>query len=258
MTTLDDDLITLSKLSDYRKRAAKLRNDGQQAVKRITSQASAKLIGWRTSDDEVETALLVLMQSGDVAKRRENTETSRLVEQIRELTLEELFGRKGKGPSAKEELSTVPVLVAARAMHALVATSKYAFSKATLLCYYRIVREIYSADSPDWSTGGAKAGNGGESTAFMTGECVRAVSAFARTHRQTSTFFRRTFEMYRRVEHLRRFDETGKWRDAEVELAGDDVGGAPELDDADARPRVRTAAARSARRTARAGPAPAP
>lgn len=220
MATLDDDLITLSKLSDYRKRAARLRNDGQQAVDRIANQASAKLAGWRTSGDKVETALLVLVRRGDVTKGPEDTETSKLVEWLRELTLEELFGLKGKDPAADEEVAPVPVLVAARAMHALVATSKYAFSKATLRCYYRIVREIYSADSPDWSTGGAKAGNGGESTAFMTGECVRAVSAFARTHRQTSYFFKTTFEMYRRREHLRKLDETGRWRDAEIERAG--------------------------------------
>lgn len=220
MPTLDDDLITLSKLSDYRKRATKLRTDGRQAINRITSQASAKLAGWRTSDDEVETALLALVQRGDVAKRRENTEASKIVERLRELTLEDLFGLKGKGPSVKEELSTVPVLIASSAMHALTATSKYAFSKTTLLCYYRIVREIYSADSPDWSTGGAKAGNGGESTAFMTGECVRAVSSFVRTHKHTSSFFKRTFEMYRRREHLSKLDEAGKWRDAEIERAG--------------------------------------
>jgi len=220
MTTLDEDLITLSKLDDYRKRAKKLRDEGQQAVKRITSQTSAKLVGWRTSDDEVETALVVLVQSEDVAKKQESKETSKLIERIRDLTLEELFGLKGKGPSAREELTTVPVLVATRAMHALIATSKYAFSKATLLCYYRVVREMYSADSPDWSTGGAKAGNGGESTAFMTGECVRAVSAFARTHRQTSTFFRRTSVLYRRRQQLLRLNEIGKWRDAEMERAG--------------------------------------
>lgn len=220
MKTLDDDLNTLSRLNDYRKRAKKLRSDGHKALKSITSQQSANFNGWRTSDDEVEMALVVLVQSRDVAKRREEEEVSELVEKLRGLTLKDLFGVKGEGPSSKEELATVPVLVATRAMHALVTTSKYAFSKATLLCYYRIVREIYSADSPDWSTGGAKAGNGGESTAFMTGECVRAISALARTHKQTASFFRRTYEMYQRREQLLSLEGIEQWRDAEIERVG--------------------------------------
>ena len=220
MNTLDDDLNTLSKLNDYRKRAKKLRSDGQKALKSITSQTSANDSGWRTSDDEVETALVVLVQSADVVKRRENEEVSELVEKLKGLTLKDLFGVKGEGPSTKEEHTTVPVLVATRSMHALVATSKYAFSKTALLCYYRIVREIYSADSPDWSTGGAKAGNGGESTAFMTGECVRAISAFARTHKQTAAFFKRTYQMYQRREQLLKLEGVEQWRDAEIERVG--------------------------------------
>lgn len=220
MRTLGDDLDTLSTLSDYRKRAKKLWDDGQQALKRVTAQEAAKGSGWRTSDDEVETALVVLIQSKDVVKKREDTGISSLVARLRGLKLEDLFGMKLKDSSAEEDHEMVPLLVATRAMHALAATSKYAFSKAALLCYYRIVREIYSADSPDWSTGGAKAGNGGESTAFITGECVRAISAFARTHHQTSVFFRRTHDLYRRRGQLRKLDSIGQWRDVEVERAG--------------------------------------
>ena len=196
MKTLDDDLNTLLKLSDSRKHAQKLWNDGLQALERISSRDVAGLGNWRMSNDEVESALVALVQNRDVTKTR-GKQVSSFVEGIANLRLEELFGMRLEASSPPEvsfydsqEHEKVPVLVAARAMHALVASSKHAFTPATLRCYYRIVRELYSADSPDWSTGGVRAGNGGESTAFMTGESVRAISALARTHRQTATFFR--------------------------------------------------------------------
>lgn len=225
MNTLDDDLITLSKLSDSRKRAKNLWNDGLQALERISSRDVAGSGSWRMSNDEVESALVALVQNRDVTKIR-GDKSSSFVEGIANLRLEELFGvRLEASPREvsfydREEHEKVPVLVAARAMHALVASSKHAFTPATLRCYYRIVRELYSADSPDWSTGGVRAGNGGESTAFMTGESVRAISALARTHRQTATFFRSTYELYQRREHLRKLSELKKWHDAEIERAG--------------------------------------
>jgi adenylate kinase family enzyme len=105
-------------------------------------------------------------------------------------------------------------------MQALVGTSKDAFSKTTLLCYYRIVRELYSADSPDWSSGGARAGNGGESTAFITGECIRAVATFARTHNRTSEFFKRTYDLHQRREQLRKLADLEHWCINEIERVG--------------------------------------
>ncbi|HEX8161465.1 MAG TPA: ATP-binding protein [Pyrinomonadaceae bacterium] len=233
MKTLDDDLITLSKLSDSRKRARKLWSDGLQALKKIPDREAADSEGWRMSDDAVESALLALVQNRDVTKRRgggggssADKEESFFVKEIANLTLEELTGPwAGASPAGasfydRQEHEKVPVLVAARAMHALVVSSTHAFTPASLLCYYRIVRELYSADSPDWSTGGARAGNGGESTAFMTGESVRAISALARTHRQTATFFRSTHELYLRREHLLKLSDLGRWRDAEIERTG--------------------------------------
>lgn len=225
MKTLDDDLNTLSKLSDSRKRAKKLWNDGLQALETISSREVADSGGWRMSYDDVESALVALVQSRDVTKIRDGKDSS-FVKRIANLKLEELFGVQLEisPPEAsfynRNEHEKVPVLVAARAMHALVVSSKHAFTPASLRCYYRIVRELYSADSPDWSTGGARAGNGGESTAFMTGESVRAISALARTHRQTATFLRSTYKLYRRREHLRKLSDLKKWHDAEMERAG--------------------------------------
>lgn len=226
MNMLDDELETLSKLSDYRKRAKQLRDDGLKALERITGQDIALDGSWRMSGDEVESALVTLVQNRNMVKRREQDEDSPFLTELTNLRLEKLFGLtlEASPPKAvhgtREDHEKVAVLVATRAMHALIVSSKHAFSTATMLCYYRIVRELYSADSPDWSTGGIRAGNGGESTAFMTGEAVRAISALARTHRQTSTFFRSTYYLHQRREHLRKLSELEKWRDVELERVG--------------------------------------
>lgn len=227
MKTLDEELETLSKLSDQRKRAKELRDDGLRALERFTSQKGAGDGSWRVIGDEIESALVALVQSRDVTTKKPADEPdSAFVKTLMELRLDDLFGTKLEPPAPKansdekRDDEKVPVMVATRAMQALIASSKHAFSPASLLCYYRIVRELYSADSPDWSTGGAKAGNGGESSAFMTGESVRAISALARTHQQTADFLSSTYKLFQRSEQLRNWDELEKWRDVEMERTG--------------------------------------
>lgn len=214
MKTLESELSTLARLDDYRKQARDLRDRGHETLLQLTSQRDAPESPWRVSGDEVETALVVKVQSKD-RKPQEGKKAARKDQFIKRLTdvrLEDLF--------AEEDRERVPVLGAARIMQALVGTSSCAFSKTTLLCYYRIIRELYSADSPDWSSGGAKAGNGGESTAFITGECMRAIATFARTHHRTSIFFKRTYDLHRRREQLRKLESIDHWCVNEIERVG--------------------------------------
>ena len=89
---------------------------------------------------------------------------------------------------AENELS---VLVAANVLRALVAQPGAAFSKTAMLCYYWIIRELYSADRSDWNIGGARAAPGGLVTAFTTGECIRALLSFEDALRNTGNFIGR-------------------------------------------------------------------
>lgn len=214
MKTLESDLGTLAKLDNYRKHARTLRDRGHETLMQLAGQRAAPDDPWRVSDDEVERALVVKVQSKDYEPQqsKQSVIKGQFVKRLNDVRLEELFD--------EEDRERVPVLGAARTMQALVGASKYAFSKATLLCYYRIIRELYSADSPDWSSGGAKAGNGGESTAFITGECMRAVSSFARTHYRTSIFFKRTYDLHRRREQLRKLESIDHWCVNEIERVG--------------------------------------
>jgi hypothetical protein len=137
--------------------------------------------GWEEPGDLLEDALLIKA----LCYRGAEPLSENLIGPLEATTLEKALGL---------EPDQVPVLRAARALQALVSAPDSAFSAATLFFYYRIIREIYSADSPDWSTGGARAGEGGVATAFVTGECVRAILGFARTLEQTGNF---VMEIYR-------------------------------------------------------------
>jgi hypothetical protein len=92
--------------------------------------------------------------------------------------------------------STVPVLVAARAMHALVGRAETVFHRATMICYYRIVRELYFAVQPDWIIGAARANAGSDASAFVTGECIRAILAFENSIKRAVVFFRNTRDLH--------------------------------------------------------------
>ena len=98
--------------------------------------------------------------------------------------------------------STVPVLTAARVMHALVGRAETVFTRATMVCYYRIVRELYFAWQPDWIIGAARANVGGSASAFVTSECIRAIRAFENTINRTVAFFRNTRDLWDKHQRL--------------------------------------------------------
>lgn len=133
-------------------------------------------------------------------------------------------GTETRSPSKRgprSDVDEVPVLLAARAMQALVPSAQHTFSRATMLCYYRIIREICIADSPDWNAGGARAGVGGEVTAYVTAECIRAVLMLERSIRGTADFLRATDKFYRYALFLKNVQGTflAKWREVEAERA---------------------------------------
>jgi hypothetical protein len=75
--------------------------------------------------------------------------------------------------------SRVEVFQAVRVFQSLIRSPESFFLKGSILAYYRIVRELHSVAEPNWFIGAARASEGGVPTAFMTGECTRAINAFA-------------------------------------------------------------------------------
>ncbi|HEV7902420.1 MAG TPA: ATP-binding protein [Pyrinomonadaceae bacterium] len=199
---------------------------------------------WITSGNVVEAALLVRVQnhrdmSDEDKDNDEASASAELNERLESITLKSLFpsmkktievmsgqdGRdtdeyidirvhkKGLGGSDTVNVterfiefvdSTVPVLTAGRVMHALVGRAETVFSRATMICYYRIVRELYLAAQPDWVIGAARANAGGDASAFVTSECIRAILAFENSIIRTVAFFRNTRDLLRKHEQLQK------------------------------------------------------
>ncbi|HEY0323558.1 MAG TPA: ATP-binding protein [Pyrinomonadaceae bacterium] len=223
MLDLKDALDALYELNELRDRAKELREQGRLALTDIkdaeansdshdkSKSAWQELRArWIRSENSVENALLMKVQnhkdlSEDDKENDESEAENSFKDRLEKIDLEDLFptsayelqeGDEGRGDHA------IPVLVAARAMQALVTRSETVFSKATLLCYYRIVEELYMAAPPDWTIGAARAGTGGNTSAFITGECIRAIFAFEDAMKRTVTFFQQTHRLLGRYKLL--------------------------------------------------------
>lgn len=238
MPALQDGLEALSELDELRNRARQWKEEGLAALNVVANVRDASWNGWHLpaaldesgnpmatrpewhgSGGAIEAAMLVRVQNK--ARRNDGSPALTLLSRLRHLTLRrDLLELEREDGARRSDVAEVPVLLAARAMQSLVASSTDTFSKATMLCYYRIIREIYVADSPDWNAGGARAGVGGEVTAYVTGECIRAVLMLERSFKQTAEFFRATDEFYRYTRFLRDGGAVDLWADVESERAG--------------------------------------
>src|SRR5215213_4851291 len=212
---------------------------------------------WITSGNLVEVALLVRVQShrdmSDDDRENDTAVASKpLMDKLKEVKLKSLFPSLSKTITPmnegedengveyqdvrifKDRLpnrdglitekyiefvdSTVPVLMAARIMHALIGRAETVFTRATMICYYRIVRELYVAAHPDWIIGAARANAGGDASAFVTGECIRAILAFENAIIRTVAFFRNTQRLLGQHARLRRMlDDFGAGPDHPLE-----------------------------------------
>ena len=215
MRRLEDEIDTLIALDKHRERARELLEQGMESLAAIDDNgalqhdgegdSSPTGSGWHRSTGRIEAAMLVRVQN------KHGQASQPLMEALRTLEL----GKHLLTPDPDR----IPVLLAARAMQALIASSEETFSRSTLLCYYRIIREIYVADSPDWSAGGARAGAGGEATAYVTGECIRAILMLARTLRNTAAFFQQSHRLFRHSRDLERIPLPREWKRVESERA---------------------------------------
>jgi hypothetical protein len=208
MMRLEDEISDLEALDKHRATVRKLLERGRDAL--VGLDADAGTTAWDSSEGPIERALLVKAQN----RIKLRSAVPAMVEKIRATRLVHDLLDEGIAEVR------IPVLLATRLMQAMVASSEGAFTRAAMVCYYRILREIFVADSPDWSAGGARAGNGGESTAYITAQCVRAILGFVRTLEQTSAFFSETHCMYQRVKEMKRANVIDAWRNVEIHRIG--------------------------------------
>jgi hypothetical protein len=223
---LEDEIDTLRLLDDRRNRVYTLRDSGVRAISRAHSIASgggssknsldralAELWCHPTGepDDFIQPSLQYILASSRIPMSLSSVEDELkgLLEttktKLLSLSIHDLFDwpsthapRRLDGvhlpdhrdPSqvAPPNHSRVEIFQAARVFQALLQTPDTVFSKPSMLCYYRILRELYSIDAPNWMVGGARATRGGYPSAFMTGECTRGLNRFARLITDTAKF----------------------------------------------------------------------
>ncbi len=195
MRSLEEEIEELEKLDKVRIESAGMRDQGRDVLRNVQS-------GWGVSTTKIEDAY-VLKALCD----RKKSPDPQLVAKLEDLTLDEILGNS----------EGLPVMRAARSMQALAAAPDSAFSEALLAFYYQIVREIYTADAPDWRIGGARAAAGGSASAYVTGECVRAILGFARTLENTSAFVKEVQSLRRRREQLKTRAIHPRWCTVEME-----------------------------------------
>jgi hypothetical protein len=250
MHDLKEDLDDLHDLSDARTEAKKWREKGMQSLSRIkypdppvpkldairtkSPDEEDDLSRWIYANNLAEIAWLVQVVSNknmrEIRAENDVVEVRKLRVRLEGISIYNLFPEMSKPEKPDNTVAvrevessdadegsdnTVPVLVAARVLRALTADPETVFSKATMLCYYRIIRELYYADRPDWTIGAGRAGEGGRMSAFITSECIRSIFAFEKAIRRTSQYFECTLALYRRYTQLEEM----------LRLAGEKKGG---------------------------------
>jgi ATPase family associated with various cellular activities (AAA) len=171
MRTPDEQIGDVEKLHVWRQRARTLQ---KKAVEILSKRKYEAAPGWRAPGDDIEKALMLHAVRGESEQVRTRVDLTRLIKELTSITPEEL-----ECPTENVALNSdrVPVFRAASIMQALVEMPRYALSKASLSCFYRIVREFYEVVSPSWTAGAARAEEEAGASAFVTGECARALLA---------------------------------------------------------------------------------
>jgi hypothetical protein len=217
MATLDDSVLDrLSELGELRHRAKELRQQARAALAEIpktlapgkhsTRKKTYDLSSgqWVSGPHPIDLALLARVLNHRDLVDFDSRSLEDLYTKLTEHIVNSFQGRRDpETPSSGTVIDDeVPVLTAARAMHALVRKPESVFSTATMLCYYQIIRELYLAAYPNWIIGAARAGEGGRVSAFVTGECVRAILSFQNTIRETILFCETTRKLYSEYQRL--------------------------------------------------------
>ncbi|SFO05042.1 ATPase family associated with various cellular activities (AAA) [Nitrosospira briensis] len=200
---LEDYIPMLRKLDVARQRSAQLRDTGIEFLMEHLQPAEESdqppVFGtWRHEYSLVVRALLT-RHDQPFSKQEDEEKRLKLIKSVIDQLQKDEKGTLTLEKLAEHELS---VLVAASVLRALVAQPGVAFSKTAMLCYYWIIRELYSADRTDWNIGGARAAPGSLVTAFTTGECVRALLSFADALRNTGNLIAEAGDYMERTTQL--------------------------------------------------------
>ena len=192
-----DDLLVeiqgIEELNDFRDRFEKMRLFGRQALKQYVAcfvdPKCEEAKRWQISSALRHHAQVVKALS---RTRDEADAVKPLLEKIRANKIEEILGDPSDSPLFKDrnpDGSRLLYLDAAYALDALASAPEAVLAPVTMFFYYAVIRELYYPTPPLWIVGGARAGEGGRPTAFVTSQFVRAILSFARMLERSSVYF---------------------------------------------------------------------
>lgn len=207
MRDLEDEIDDLRQLNELRVTSAKLRDWGYGRLEEwvVTKSAEHKR---QVAKHSALIARVLLRRSEEPGE--EAVGRWKKAKKWWEDTIVDLEDSKLK------ELADADLFRAAQLARTLTAAPSSAFSRAVIYCYYLLIRELYTVQTHEWSIGGARLSRGGLVSAFMTGECVRALLGFAQAQENTAQLLR---DLGRIRERLRLSEEPvpSGWRTAESE-----------------------------------------
>jgi|GEM_PF-2723569 len=227
MADLRTDIQDLYLLRSLRERATTLRNQAAAALAHpdvdhaLEETRPAEKPSWISMQSLLEAALLVKVErlaesripSASTRKTRETrfrAETRNLELGPRPMAIGEATQTHELFPAAGDEIDRpmdrrIPVMLAAFSLQVLASRSTTALSKESMLFYYRVLFEFYVASRPDWTVGAARSGDGGNASAFVTNECIKAILTFEQGFHLLVQYLDRTRDLcgqYRAVQAI--------------------------------------------------------
>jgi ATPase family protein associated with various cellular activities (AAA) len=126
------------------------------------------------------------------------------LERFAEANATELAGLLDPFTVHDQKSARVPIFQAARLLQALLSAPETVFSYPAVIAYYVVVYELSTVHTQKPILGSARSREESEPTAFMTGECARAISGMARALRSTADLVQTVYEAateWTRVSH---------------------------------------------------------
>ncbi len=178
MLALEDEIATLSELDALRIEAKEMLLAGLRGLGGSSYTKHERWEEARLDRTRVEHALL--LRTMRTARKRGWSPDGEHSEAL-ERTAHKFVGSITACSLLAAESGHMPILIAGRALEALATTPGCAMTKASVTCYYLVLRELFSSEPPLWAMGSARAGEGSQPTAFVTGECCRGVLWLSRS-----------------------------------------------------------------------------
>lgn len=188
MVALEDDLLALNELDEYRVRSADLRDAGRKSLAHSYGETAHLYIDEERAPRSERAMVARALMAHEVDEY--DSECARHFASIHDA---DVFSDDG---------NPMPILRAARDMHALVQSDQYVFTSTVMCLYYRLVREIYSAHPPEWVTGGTRASDAAPTTAYVSGECVRAILGLRRALMRRANYVDALADLHDKLDRL--------------------------------------------------------